>query len=58
MNVVELPAAWCVWASTKQASFLHGRFLWSSWGVDELQGMKDRFEDPSFLKLGVNGVVS
>ena len=33
---VELPAAWCVWAATKQASYLHGRFLWTDWGVDEL----------------------
>jgi hypothetical protein len=53
---VELPAAWCVWAATKQASYLHGRFLWTDWGVDELLEMKERFNDPGFLKLGLQGV--
>ena len=53
---IELPAAWCVWAATKQASYLHGRFLWTDWGVEELLEMKERFNDPGFLKLGLQGV--
>ena len=55
-ELVELPAAHCVWASTPQASFLHGRFVWTDWGVDELLEMKERFEDPGFLKFGLQGV--
>ncbi|KUJ24227.1 NAD(P)-binding protein [Mollisia scopiformis] len=55
---VELPAAWCVWASTKQASYLHGRYLWTNWDVDELFEMKERLEDQGFLKLGLQGVDS
>lgn len=54
--LVELPAAWCVWATTKAATFLHGRFLWTDWDVDELLDVKDRFNDPGFLKLGLQGV--
>ena len=49
MKSVELPAAYCVWASTPQASFLHGKFVW----IDELLGMMEKFEDPGFLKFGL-----
>lgn len=54
---IDLPAGWCVWASTKQASFLHGRFLWTEWGVDELEGMKDwLLSNPGLLRMGLQGV--
>lgn len=56
-GIVDLPAGWCVWASTKQASFLHGRFVWAEWGVDELEGMKDWLSsNPGFLRMGLQGV--
>jgi hypothetical protein len=55
-KTVDLPASWCVWASTKQAKFLHGRFLWTDWGVEELLEMKEKFQDPGFLKIGLQGV--
>lgn len=31
--------------------------MWTEWGVDELEGMKDRFtRDPGFLRMGLQGV--
>lgn len=49
----------CVWAATKKAAFLHGRFVWAAWDVDELMAMKPKFEaDKGFLKVGLQGVVS
>ena len=54
--VVTLPGSFFVWASTKQATFLHGRFVWCNWDVDELFAMKSRFEtDSGFLKIGLQG---
>jgi hypothetical protein len=54
-----LPANFCVWAATKRAAFLHGRFVWANWDVDELEAMKPKLEaDKGFLKIGLQGVVS
>jgi hypothetical protein len=50
-----LPAAFAVWASSKQAHFLHGRFVWGNWDVVELMERKAEFADPGFLKLGLQG---
>ena len=44
-----------MWASTQQAAFLHGRFVWANWDVDELVARKAEFKDPGFLKLGLQG---
>ncbi|KAF5641737.1 peroxisomal short-chain alcohol dehydrogenase [Fusarium tjaetaba] len=32
-----LPGHFSVWAATPEASFLHGRFVWANWDVDELK---------------------
>jgi hypothetical protein len=54
-----LPGNFNVWAATKNAAFLHGRFVWINWDVDELIAMKPKIEaDQGFLKLGLEGVVS
>lgn len=54
---VELPADFCVWLSTSQADFLHGRFVWAHWDIDELTAMKERIlSDPGLLKIGLQGV--
>ncbi|KAF2654657.1 short-chain dehydrogenase/reductase [Lophiostoma macrostomum CBS 122681] len=55
---VDLPAAFSVWASTPAASFLHGRFVWAQWDVEELSGRKQDFEDQGFLKVGLQGTES
>ncbi|KAK0719146.1 putative short-chain dehydrogenase [Lasiosphaeris hirsuta] len=54
-----LPAGHAVWAATKEAAFLHGRFVWSSWDVTELaQGeVRKRIEsDGDFLRVSVGGL--
>ncbi|KAK4235290.1 short-chain dehydrogenase/ reductase [Achaetomium macrosporum] len=52
---VDLPASVCVWASTPAASFLHGRFLWSNWDVEELAERKTEFQEPGYLRIGLQG---
>ncbi|KAI1377567.1 NAD(P)-binding protein [Hypoxylon crocopeplum] len=54
-----LPAHYAVWAATPEAAFLHGRFTWAHWDVDELKSGEARRridEDPEYLKIGVNGL--
>ncbi|KAL9057553.1 MAG: hypothetical protein Q9162_002286 [Coniocarpon cinnabarinum] len=49
----ELPGAFAVWAASKQAAFLQGRFVWSSWDAEELATGRIRKqidEDPYFLR--------
>ncbi|KAF2126304.1 short-chain dehydrogenase/reductase [Dothidotthia symphoricarpi CBS 119687] len=53
---VDLPASVCVWASTTAASFLHGRFIWSNWDVEELAKRKIEFQEPGYLRIGLQGV--
>jgi hypothetical protein len=54
-----LPANFYVWAASKKAAFLHGRFAWTNWDVDELMAMKDKIEaDKGLLRVGVQGLAS
>ncbi|KPM44136.1 hypothetical protein AK830_g2471 [Neonectria ditissima] len=54
-----LPGSVAVWAASEEAAFLHGRFIWSAWDVDELRSgeLKERLEnDDKFLRIGVHGL--
>ncbi|KAI8964380.1 NAD(P)-binding protein [Daldinia sp. FL1419] len=54
-----LPGGFAVWAATPEAEFIHGRFVWAGWDVDELktgEAGKRLKEDQKFLKIGVNGI--
>ncbi|KAI1650580.1 NAD(P)-binding protein [Daldinia loculata] len=56
---VSLAGGFAVWAATPEAEFIHGRFVWAGWDVDELKTGelgKRLKEDPNFLKFGVNGI--
>lgn len=55
----DLPASFAVWAASKEAEFLHGRFVWASWDVDEISRGEVRKcidENPNYLRIGVNGL--
>jgi hypothetical protein len=55
----ELPGQFAVWLASPEARFLHGRFVWTEWDVDELKNgpLRKRIEeDPWFLKVGVKGL--
>ncbi|KAI0195998.1 putative short-chain dehydrogenase [Xylaria flabelliformis] len=56
---VRLPGDYAVWAASPEAKFLHGRFTWAAWDVDQLKTgeLRKRIdEEPAFLKIGVNGL--
>ncbi|KAK0658081.1 hypothetical protein B0T16DRAFT_315651 [Cercophora newfieldiana] len=53
-----LAGNYAVWAASTEARFLHGRFTWAAWDVDEV---RERYErrletDPDFLRVGVCGL--
>ncbi|KAH7201486.1 hypothetical protein DER44DRAFT_886621 [Fusarium oxysporum] len=53
-----LPGNFAVWAASPEADFIHGRFVWAAWDVEEL---KMRIQDgvkknPRFLMVGIEGL--
>lgn len=51
---INLPAHFALWLAGPESSFLHGRYLWAHWDVDELIGLKDKVtQDANFLKIGL-----
>lgn len=56
---MSLPAGAAVWLASPEAAFLHGRFVWASWDVDELRAGELRRrveEDVNFLRVGIIGL--
>ncbi|GAW05383.1 short-chain dehydrogenase reductase [Lentinula edodes] len=55
-----LPADYAVWAASSEASWLHGRFVWAHWDVDELKTNKEFLkrmeEEKDFLRVAVQGL--
>ena len=59
LTLVSLPSSTAVWAASDEAAFLNGRFMWSSWDVEELASgeVGKRIEsDENFLRVGVHGL--
>jgi hypothetical protein len=57
--IVNLPSHFAVWAASPEAKFLHGRFVWAAWDVEQLQSgeLRKRIDEEStFLKIGINGL--
>ncbi|OTA87172.1 hypothetical protein M434DRAFT_81525 [Hypoxylon sp. CO27-5] len=55
----DLPGHFAVWAASSEAEFLHGRFVWAAWDIDELRGGEIRKlieEEPYYLQIGVKGL--
>ncbi|KAL6900070.1 hypothetical protein GGI43DRAFT_406229 [Trichoderma evansii] len=56
---VNLPAHYAVWATSEEAKFLHGRFTWAAWDVEDLkteEARKKIDEDQAYLRVGVVGL--
>ncbi|KAH6660565.1 short chain dehydrogenase [Truncatella angustata] len=54
-----LAGQFAVWAASEEARFLHGRYVWSEWDLDELKNgdIRKRIdEDENFLRIGVHGL--
>lgn len=50
----DLPAYFCLWLAGPESRFLHGRFVWANWDVDELIALKERLSrEERFLTIGL-----
>ena len=59
LGIDRLCGDFAVWATSKEAKFLHGRSVWASWDVEELSTgeLRKRIdEDFYFLRVGVGGL--
>ncbi|KAM3453105.1 hypothetical protein MY3296_004032 [Beauveria thailandica] len=55
----DLPGHYAVWAASDEARFLHGRFTWAAWDVNEISSgsIRERITtEPNYLKVGVVGI--
>ncbi|KAF5243305.1 hypothetical protein FAUST_2873 [Fusarium austroamericanum] len=55
---IKLPGDFAVWAASEEAEFLHGRFVWAKWDVNELKDVPLRTkieQNPSLFRVGVSG---
>ena len=51
---IDLPAHFALWLSGPESDFLHGRFVWAQWDVDELIALKEKLEkEPNVLTMGL-----
>lgn len=49
-----LPGNFAVWLAGSESDFLHGKFVWAHWDVDELIALKGRCEkEEDFLTMGL-----
>ncbi|KAF2500620.1 NAD(P)-binding protein [Lophium mytilinum] len=55
---VNLAGAFAVWAASKEAAFLHGRYVMTSWDVNELAQNDGATlkEDADYLRIGMIGL--
>lgn len=57
--VDDLAGHFAVWAASPEAAFLHGRFVWNEWDVDEMKSgdlRKKIDENPPYLQIGIHGI--
>jgi hypothetical protein len=50
-----LPASFMVWAASKEAKFLNGKFAWANWDVDELKAAAAVIEGSDKFTTGLLG---
>lgn len=49
-----LPADFALWLAGPQSDFLHGRYVWAHWDVDELVALKEKvLSNPQYLTFGL-----
>ncbi|KAG4423647.1 hypothetical protein IFR04_003192 [Cadophora malorum] len=54
----KLPGHFCVWLASPEADFLHGKFVWSNWDVDELKAReKEVVSKPQELQMALQGAI-
>ena len=53
--IVSLPSSFAVWASSPEARFLSGKFVWAHWDVDELKAIDNKAQGSSLFTMHLEG---
>ncbi|PQE25868.1 Short-chain dehydrogenase reductase SDR protein [Rutstroemia sp. NJR-2017a BBW] len=56
MDDPQISANFMVWASSPEARFLRGKFVWANWDVDEMMAKREEIVGGSSLTLGLLGL--
>ncbi|KAM3071282.1 hypothetical protein ACMFMG_008872 [Clarireedia jacksonii] len=56
MDDPQMSANFIVWASSPEARFLRGKFVWANWDVDEMMAKKDEIMGGLKLSVGLLGL--
>jgi hypothetical protein len=51
-----MSANFIVWASSPEARFLRGKFVWANWDVDEMMVKKEEIAEELKLTVGLLGL--
>lgn len=53
---IKMPAHFAVWLASREADFLHGKFVWAHWDVDEMmETLPQRLaKEPNCLQFGLH----
>lgn len=51
-----MSANFIVWASSPEARFLRGKFVWANWDVDEMMAKKEEIVSGLKLTVGLLGL--
>ena len=51
----QLAGDFTVWAASKEAKFLKGKFVWVNWDVEELKAKRNEIETTDLLTIGLEG---
>ena len=52
---MSLPSSFAVWLAAPGNDFVHGRFLYAHWDVEELKAMADEIKEKDELYIGLTG---
>ena len=55
MDDAQLSGDFAVWATSTEASFLKGKFVWANWDVAELKQQAEKIQSSSLLSLSLDG---
>jgi NAD(P)-dependent dehydrogenase (short-subunit alcohol dehydrogenase family) len=52
---INLPGDFAVWVASPEARFHNGKYMFCNFDVEELVARKAEFEEPTFMRLGLDG---
>ena len=55
IDSILLPAHFIVWMASKEARFIHGKFVYANWDIDELKAKSEKVQSSDDLTISLRG---